>query len=78
MDILTWEALAARNICLSEQMGLDCTVVCNGCYKSLYDTNEKLKENDAERKKVNDLLKLARHGVQGHHRGQAPRRTVVP
>jgi heterodisulfide reductase subunit B len=59
MDILTWEALAARNICLSEQMGLDCTVVCNGCYKSLYDVNEKLKENPAEKAKVNELLKLA-------------------
>jgi heterodisulfide reductase subunit B len=59
MDILTWEALAARNVCLSEQMGLDCTVVCNGCYKSLYDVNEKLKENADERKKVNELLKLA-------------------
>jgi len=57
MDILTWEALAARNICLSEQMGLDCAVVCNGCYKSLYDVNEKLKENADERKKVNELLK---------------------
>jgi heterodisulfide reductase subunit B len=59
MDILTWEALAARNICLSEQMGLDCTVVCNGCYKSLYDVNEKLKENPEEKAKVNNLLKLA-------------------
>jgi len=59
MDILTWEALAARNVCLSEKMGLDCTVICNGCYKSLYDVNEKLKENADERKKVNDLLKLA-------------------
>ncbi|AFD01199.1 CoB--CoM heterodisulfide reductase, subunit B [Methanocella conradii HZ254] len=59
MDILTWEALAARNICLSEQMGLDCSVLCNGCYKSLYDVNERLKENPAEKAKVNDLLKLA-------------------
>ena len=59
MDLLTWEALAARNICLSEQMGLNCTVVCNGCYKSLYDVNEKLKTNPAEAAKINDILKLA-------------------
>lgn len=59
MDILTWEALAARNICLSEKLGLDCAVVCNGCYKSLYDVNEKLKENPAEMARVNELLKLA-------------------
>ena len=59
MDILTWEALAARNVCLSEKMGLDCAVVCNGCFKSLYDVNEKLKENPAEKAKVNELLKLA-------------------
>ena len=65
MDVLTWEALAARNICLSEKMGLDCTVVCNGCYKSLYDVNEKLKENPTEKAKVNDLLKLADMEFQG-------------
>jgi heterodisulfide reductase subunit B len=65
MDVLTWEALAARNICLSEKMGLDCTVVCNGCYKSLYDVNEKLKENPAEKEKVNELLKLADMQFQG-------------
>lgn len=65
MDVLTWEALAARNVCLSEQMGLDCTVVCNGCYKSLYDTNEKLKENSNEKAKVNELLKLADMEFQG-------------
>jgi heterodisulfide reductase subunit B len=65
MDVLTWEALAARNICLSEKMGLDCTVVCNGCYKSLYDVNEKLKENPAEKAKVNELLKLADMQFQG-------------
>jgi heterodisulfide reductase subunit B len=59
MDLLTWEALAARNICLSEQMGLNCSVVCNGCYKSLFDVNEKLKENPAEKEKVNGILKLA-------------------
>ncbi len=59
MDITTWEALAARNIALSEQMGLDCTVVCNGCYKSLYDVNEKLKEHPEEKEKINKLLKLA-------------------
>nr|WP_230743389.1 CoB--CoM heterodisulfide reductase subunit B [Methanocella sp. CWC-04] len=65
MDVLTWEALAARNVCLSEQMGLDCTVVCNGCYKSLYDTNDKLKHNPAEKAKVNELLKLAGMEFQG-------------
>jgi heterodisulfide reductase subunit B len=59
MDVLTWEALAARNVCLSEKMGLDCAVVCNGCYKSLYDVNERLKENPAEKARVNELLKLA-------------------
>jgi heterodisulfide reductase subunit B len=65
MDILTWEALAARNICLSEQMGLNCSVVCNGCYKSLYDVNEKLKENPQEKEKVNGILKLADMQFQG-------------
>jgi heterodisulfide reductase subunit B len=65
MDVLTWEALAARNICLSEQMGMDCGVVCNGCYKSLYDVNEKLQQNPAEKAKVNDILKLANMEYKG-------------
>jgi len=65
MDLLTWEALAARNICLSEKMGMDCTVVCNGCYKSLYDVNEKLKQNPAERERVNGILKLADMKFEG-------------
>ncbi len=65
MDLLTWEALAARNVCLSEQMGMDCSVVCNGCYKSLYDVNEKLKENPAEKAKVNGILKLANMEFKG-------------
>jgi heterodisulfide reductase subunit B len=65
MDLLTWEALAARNICLSEKMGMDCTVVCNGCYKSLYDVNEKLKQNPSEKEKVNGILKLADMKFEG-------------
>lgn len=65
MDILTWEALAARNVCLSEQMGLDCSVVCNGCYKSLFDVNRRLKENPAEKEQVNKLLKLANMEYKG-------------
>jgi heterodisulfide reductase subunit B len=65
MDLLTWEALAARNICLSEEMGLNCSVVCNGCYKSLFDVNEKLKKNPAEKAKVNEILKVANMQYKG-------------
>lgn len=56
VDLNVWYAMAARNICLAEQMNKDITLICNGCYKSIYEVNERLKGDDELRDGVNEVL----------------------
>ena len=49
-------ALAARNIAIAEEMGLDIVTVCNGCTENLTKTNKALKEDPALRAEVNEIL----------------------
>jgi len=57
IDYFSWLALAARNLCLAEQMNLDILALCNDCYESLLMTNIKLKEDKETRSKVNEILR---------------------
>lgn len=57
IDLNVWYAMAARNIVLAEQMGLDIALICNGCYKSIYEVNHKLKHSKELRESVNEVLK---------------------
>jgi heterodisulfide reductase subunit B len=57
IDLNVWYAMAARNVVLAELMGLDIALVCNGCYKSIYEVNHKLKHNKELREGVNEVLK---------------------
>jgi heterodisulfide reductase subunit B len=56
MDYTSWLALAARNLCVAEQMGLNILTLCNDCYESLLATNTILKENREIRNGVNGIL----------------------
>jgi len=56
VDLSVWYAMAARNIILAEEMGKDIALICNGCYKSIYEVNERLKEHDDLRDSVNEVL----------------------
>jgi len=37
IDLNIWYAMAARNLVLAEQMGMDIALICNGCYKSIWE-----------------------------------------
>jgi len=57
IDLNIWYAMAARNLLLAEQMKKDIALICNGCYKSIYEVNEKLKHHKELREGVNEVLK---------------------
>ncbi len=56
VDHMSWLALAARNLCVAEQMGLDIMTLCNDCYESLLMGNTILKEDKEIRDQVNEIL----------------------
>ncbi len=56
VDYISWLALAARDLCIAEQMDLNVITLCNDCYESLLMTNRLLKEDKEIREKVNKIL----------------------
>ncbi len=56
LDRRTALAVAARNICIAEEMGLDIVTICNGCTEVLTRANKELKEDVELRDEVNEVL----------------------
>jgi len=56
IDYASWIALAARDLCLAEEMGLDIMTLCNDCYESLLMVNTILKRNPELKDQVNQTL----------------------
>ena len=56
MNKLTWLYLAARNIAIAEESGVDIMCLCNACYLSLNKARKLLKENLSLLEKVNLIL----------------------
>jgi heterodisulfide reductase subunit B len=56
VDYDSWLALAARNLCIAEGMGLNIVTLCNDCYESLLMTNTILKENNDIKSRINGIL----------------------
>jgi heterodisulfide reductase subunit B len=56
-DKITWLALASRNIVLGEEKNTDLLTICNGCFSSLMDANNILKNDSVLRNEVNTHLK---------------------
>jgi heterodisulfide reductase subunit B len=56
LDHKTGLAVAARNICIAEDMGMDIVTICNGCTEVLMKANKELKEDPDLRAEVNDVL----------------------
>ena len=55
-DKATWLLIASRNIVLSEEIERDLLTICNGCYGSLVDANNELKDDPALKKSTNAHL----------------------
>lgn len=49
-------ALAARNLSIAEEMGLDIVAACSGCYKNLRATDIAFKSDRATKERVNSFL----------------------
>ena len=64
-DRITGLALAARNISLAEEAGLDILTLCNGCTYTLRRANETLKSDAALRERVNEVLRETGHEFRG-------------
>lgn len=56
-DKVTWLALASRNLALAEEKNNDLLTICNGCFSSLMDANNILKNDASLRNEVNSHLK---------------------
>jgi len=56
LDYASWLALAARNLCIAEEMGLNILTLCNDCYESLLMVNNILKHNANLKNRVNEIL----------------------
>jgi len=63
----TWLTIAARNISLAEEQGMDLVTVCNGCFYTLEHTKEEL-ENREMRDEVNQVLSETDHEYKGKAR----------
>lgn len=55
-DKMKWYAIAARNICLAEEKGIDIITTCSGCTATLSEVNIALKEDELLRDKINEKL----------------------
>lgn len=56
IDSTTWTSLAARNLTIAEEMGLDVLTLCNGCFETLKTVNVSMKGDDGLRSTVNERL----------------------
>jgi heterodisulfide reductase subunit B2 len=61
----SWLALAARNICLAEEAGLDLITLCSGCVNTLKEVNHTLKQSESKKRRVNKILEEHNHSFKG-------------
>jgi len=64
-DKKTWASIAARNVTIAEDMGSDIMTECNGCFGSLFETNHMLKNDEAMKDEINEVLAEAGREFKG-------------
>lgn len=57
-NVIRWLYLAARNIALTEEQGLDVLPLCNGCYNSFIEGKHYLDSRKEVRDKINEYLAI--------------------
>ncbi len=55
-DEKTWASIAARNLSIAEDMGMDIMTECNGCFGSFTECNHMLKESEDKKAEINEVL----------------------
>jgi heterodisulfide reductase subunit B len=60
-----WLALAARNLCLTEEKGLDVVTICSGCTNTLKETDHILAQDEKKRLFVHDMLRRSGRTFKG-------------
>lgn len=55
-DEKTWASIAARNLTIAEDMGMDIMTECNGCFGSLLECNHLLKDDPEAKEEINEVL----------------------
>ncbi len=65
INLSSSQAIAAYNICLAEEAGLDIVALCNGCFESLAMVNVALKNNPKLKAHVNKVLAKVGKEFQG-------------
>lgn len=65
IDNLAWMSVAARNLCVAEEKGLNIFTLCNACAAVLAETNALLKNDAKMQTKVNEILKETGHEFHG-------------
>jgi heterodisulfide reductase subunit B len=55
-DKISWLSVAARNLCLAEEQGVDIFTNCSGCTATLSETWHLMHDNEEVRDKVNERL----------------------
>ncbi|MFQ6065281.1 MAG: CoB--CoM heterodisulfide reductase iron-sulfur subunit B family protein [Candidatus Bathyarchaeia archaeon] len=58
--------LAARNLSVAEDMGLDICTICTGCASTLAEVSKELKHNNGLREKVNEKLQRIGRTYRGN------------
>jgi heterodisulfide reductase subunit B len=58
--------LAARNLSVAEELGLDICTMCTGCASTLAEASKELMHNDGMRKKVNEKLQKIGRTYKGN------------
>ena len=69
----TWLTLAARNLAVAEEAGLDIFTVCSGCTATLCEAVHHLRGDEGLRRRVNERLAL----VGREYKGEASARHLV-